>query len=105
MKYATIFSSNRRRDREATPLTARRYLFIQTAADEEAVRKLAGPDCIRERLFDYEGSAMSAGIALEDDEDSDEEESQDEVGAPAVESSGASDAPRETNRLVVTSGC
>ena len=85
MKYATLFASNRRRDRGATPLTAPRHLFIETAADATAVRKLAGFDILRQRMFEFEGSARSADPTLEDDEESGGE-SQEEANAAAGES-------------------
>ena len=98
MKYATLFASNRRRDRRHTPLTAPRHLFIETAADATAVRKLAGYDILRQRMLELEGiSARSADPTLENDEESGGE-SQEEANAAVGESPGASEIPMEPEK-------
>ena len=94
MNYCTLFS---RDDGKYDVLTAPRYYFIETRADEEAVRKEVWYDILRERMLEFqEASQKSATPANEDDEES-EEASPEQPDAAMEGSSGASEIPKEGN--------
>ena len=100
MKYCTLFP---RYGGKYTVYTAPRYYFIETRADMEAVRKEVGFDILRERMLQFQATSQkSADPARQDDEES--EGLPEQPDAAMEGSSGASEIPREPDRLLVTSG-
>ena len=100
MKYCTLFP---RDDGKYSIYTAPRHYFIETRADMEAVRKEVGYDILQERMLNFQKhSTKRADPAQDDDEES--EDFPDQPEAAMEGSSGASEVPREPDRLLVTSG-